>query len=78
MKLSDYLRHHQIPRSAFAEKIGVDVASVGRYVTGERRPTWPVLRLIKTVTDGQVTADDFMDPPESVDVKTENSGADCR
>ena len=63
MKLGEYLKQVGTTRDAFAEAIGVDVVSLGRYITGARRPAWGVLRKIRDQTGGRVSADDFMDPP---------------
>ena len=62
MKLSDYLARVDKTRAQFAAEIGVDPITVGRYVTGTRRPRWDTMARIAKATQGQVTADDFLDP----------------
>lgn len=61
MKLADYISSTATTREDFAAVIGVDVASVCRYINGTRRPKWDVIATIKQVTGGQVTADDFLE-----------------
>ncbi len=71
MKLADYLEQNRMTAADFATLIGVHKSSVSRWVdpdssTGiEHRPGWDVLKKIKQVTDGQVTADDFMGDEQS-------------
>ena len=62
MDLNTYLEEKQISRPVFAEEIGVTVQALGRYLNGQRRPEWEVLKAIKKVTNGEVTADDFLEP----------------
>ena len=51
-------------REDIAEKLGVSVVSVGRYLTGERLPRPETLIKIKSMTQNLVTADDFLDYAE--------------
>lgn len=60
MKLDAYLSEMGMSKAAFAKLIGVSEEAVRRYVTGERKPDWPVLARIAKHTDGRVSADDFM------------------
>lgn len=64
MKLSDYLKRHKIDRKEFAEAVGVDRVSVYRWETGK---SFPIRHLSKIValTDGKVTANDFVQPQEA-------------
>tara|TARA_R110000868_G_scaffold936_4_gene7152 strand:- start:1551 stop:1784 length:234 start_codon:yes stop_codon:yes gene_type:complete len=61
MKLGTYLTRMDKTRAQFAAEIGVDLVTVGRYVTGARRPRWEIMARIAEATKGQVTADDFLD-----------------
>lgn len=61
MNLADYLLQHQLSPAEFARRIGVGRMSVHRYLRGERFPRPHVLRRIRAVTAGHVTADDFVD-----------------
>lgn len=65
MKLSEWLNRVDKSRDQFAAEIGVDPVSVGRYVTGERRPRWDVIAKIHRATGGQVSANDFLEIKES-------------
>jgi transcriptional regulator with XRE-family HTH domain len=47
--------------AAFAGRVGVDVKTLYRYLSGERFPTPENLRRIREATGGGVTADDFVD-----------------
>lgn len=60
MKLRDYLTSQGITPAQFAAQIGVNQVSVTRYLAGTRRPVWTVISRIVKVTDGRVTANDFM------------------
>lgn len=59
MDLRQYLTDCGITIPAFAERIGVAVQTVHRYVAGERFPTPDNLTLIQEATEGTVTANDF-------------------
>lgn len=60
MKLGEWLAATGTARSEFAERIGVDHVSVTRYVNGVRMPRKATLAIIREVTNGKVTADDFV------------------
>ena len=59
--LADYLQEQSISTEDFAKRVKVDPISVGRYLRGERRPNWEVMRRIVKETDGSVTPNDFME-----------------
>lgn len=59
MRLIDYLEHNEIAYPDFAEKIGVTMTSLTRYVKNERIPEKAVMKKIKKYTGGDVTADSF-------------------
>lgn len=60
MNLSDYLRTKKITPAEFGRMLGLKSrASVGRYLTGDRKPADDVMSKIKQVTNGKVTADSF-------------------
>ncbi len=61
MKLAEYIDLNAIDKREFACLIGVTVVSLNRYLSGERRPEWPVLAVIRKVTGGQVTPNDFLE-----------------
>lgn len=61
MKLSEYLKQEALTASAFADRVGVTHVAIVRYLNGARRPDWPTLHRIVKVTNGQVTANDFME-----------------
>jgi transcriptional regulator with XRE-family HTH domain len=63
MRLTDWLKKHDLPRGDFARKISVSEVTVTRYITGSRRPEWDVLQRIVEQTGGAVTADDFLPKP---------------
>jgi hypothetical protein len=62
MKLHDWLKSVDKSRGCFAAEIGVEEVTVGRYITGVRRPRWDILAKIMKVTDGKVGPEDFMHP----------------
>lgn len=57
--LSAYLRQQDISIQMFAKMVNVKVASVHRYVLGERIPRPEILERIIKVTKGAVQANDF-------------------
>jgi predicted transcriptional regulator len=59
MKLGLYLAKEKICPSAFAEKIGVTVQAVHRYIAGERVPHREVMQRIVLHTQGEVQPNDF-------------------
>jgi transcriptional regulator with XRE-family HTH domain len=59
MKLSSYLERETLAVEQFAEQVGVDPASVRRYLRGDRRPRGRVMERIIEVTGGSVTPNDF-------------------
>lgn len=61
MRLDTYLDSKSIPDSDFAVLIGVSRQTVHRYKSGERFPEPPILSKISEVTNGEVTANDFVD-----------------
>lgn len=63
MTLSEWLRSQNMSHEEFAERIGRDRSAVTRYVNGTRMPRREVLEQIADVTDGAVTANDFVEPP---------------
>lgn len=66
MQLSQYMKRHGKSSQQIAEAIGVDNSSVSRYLAGKRLPTPQVMRKIKQVTNGAVTADDFYEQTADV------------
>ena len=60
-------------RDAFAESIGVEEATVTRYINGTRVPRREIMTKITAVTAGDVTANDFF--PQPVDSATGNGRA---
>lgn len=64
MKLGAWLTAKGLTNAAFAETIDVDESSVSRYVNG-RMPRKPILARIKTATENQVTANDFVSDDEA-------------
>lgn len=61
MKLAQYLTDNDLKPAAFADRIGVAPSTITRILRGERKPQLDLIRKIKAGTDGQVTADDFME-----------------
>jgi hypothetical protein len=44
--------------------IGARQSSVSKWLQGDSRPSWAMIRTIKEVTKGCVTADSFLDVPD--------------
>lgn len=60
MKLSEYLELHSIKRGEFASSIGVTGGWITSLCDGSGWPSRDVAERIARVTDGAVTADDFL------------------
>ena len=61
MHLRAHLSQTGETAARFAARVGVDVKTLYRYLSGERFPTPENLRRIREATGGAVTADDFVD-----------------
>ena len=61
MRLAEYLAASNLSDAEFADRVGVHKSTVGRWVAGAVRPAWDQLPKITAATDGQVTANDFVD-----------------
>jgi len=64
MTLHEFLIEEGYTQQAFAELIGVRQSSVSKWLQGDSRPSWSIIKKIKEVTDGQVTADSFLELPD--------------
>jgi transcriptional regulator with XRE-family HTH domain len=64
MQLDEWMRRNGKTYQDVADALGVDDVTIGRYARGERRPRWDVLTRLVEVTGGDVTANDFLPPPE--------------
>lgn len=60
MKLKDYLRAKKIPYKVFAYKMGVELVTVYRWISGDRIPPLHTAIAIEDATDGQVTCRDWI------------------
>jgi DNA-binding transcriptional regulator YdaS (Cro superfamily) len=60
MKLSDYMAREGLTDTALALKLGVASSTVLRWRSEKTKPDWRVLPAITAATDGQVTANDFI------------------
>ena len=62
MKLTDYLHKNRIRANAFAKMVQVSPATVGRWMYDEKMPfKIETFRRIAAATNGQVTANDWVD-----------------
>jgi len=66
MTLNDYLTTNSITGANFAEKIGVNAATVFRIRTGRVFPHRKTMAAIIAETDGEVTANDLVLPPDEI------------
>lgn len=65
MELRQYLDDREMPVAAFAERIGVTVQALYRYINGERIPKREIMDRIVRATCGRVTPSDFYAPAEA-------------
>jgi DNA-binding XRE family transcriptional regulator len=59
MKLQAYLKRHKLTLQEFADKSGISLATVWRYVNEKYTPSLKAIRKIRNATDGRVTERDF-------------------
>ncbi len=59
MRLRAYLDRENLPIATFAGRLGVSVAALHRYLTGERFPRQEVMQAIIELTGGAVQANDL-------------------
>jgi transcriptional regulator with XRE-family HTH domain len=64
MNLTQYFQFKNISRQEFASAVGVDPVSVYRWENGTRLPVRHFARIAE-VTEGMVTANDFVQPQEA-------------
>jgi len=60
MKLKIWLETKGIRPATFAKQLGCSHTTIGRYLNGERLPRRNILMKIDKVTEGEVTANDFI------------------
>jgi transcriptional regulator with XRE-family HTH domain len=65
MQLRRYLDDQDIPVALFAQRIGVSVQALYRYLHGYRLPQRKVMDRIIRATHGKVTPNDFFDSAEA-------------
>ena len=68
MQIGDWIKSRGLTDVDFAELVGVDKSTVGRWVAGTVRPDWDRLPKIIEVTEGLVTANDFI--PKQTQLKS--------
>jgi transcriptional regulator with XRE-family HTH domain len=59
MLLSEWLKREKIGVEEFGKRIGRSHATVSRWCTGKRTPSFDALQKIMKATNGEVTAEDF-------------------
>ena len=64
MTLHEFLIEKALTQQAFADMIGAKQSSVSKWLQGDSRPSWAMIRTIKEITKGSVTADSFLDIPD--------------
>lgn len=66
MKLTTYLRKHDLTASDFAARLGKPPSTITRILRGEHEPRMDLLRAIHAETKGRVAPNDFL---ERIDAK---------
>lgn len=67
MTLSEFLASQNMTDAQFAELVNRDRSTVTRWRNGQTRPDWDAIAAIGAVTDGKVSALDFVNAKERVD-----------
>jgi DNA-binding transcriptional regulator YdaS (Cro superfamily) len=65
MKLRDYLHHNRIPKGEFADLVGISGPWLSQLCEGRGWPSREVAARISSATNGEVTANDFVNLEES-------------
>lgn len=60
MKLSAYLKSHNIRPASFAALVGVPASTISRIVSGKRNPRVDTAQKIADATNGEVSLADFV------------------
>jgi transcriptional regulator with XRE-family HTH domain len=60
MRLREYLRLADVSQTRFAALIGVQQATISRYISGEQIPSTPIVVKIRDLSGGAVTLDDWL------------------
>jgi predicted transcriptional regulator len=60
MRLGEFLRSAEISQTRFAALLGVQQATVSRYVLGEQVPSVPIVVKIRDLSKGAVALDDWL------------------
>jgi predicted transcriptional regulator len=61
MYLKIYLDSRNFDQKEFANAIGISPGAVSNYISGTRKPTLKIGRMIERYTKGKVTIDDMLD-----------------
>ena len=64
MRLIEFLKKHDMTQTQFAELAKLTQASISRYATYSQKPDLDALIKIRTATNNQVDAEDFVRPNE--------------
>lgn len=80
MRLADWLIEQgksprRLTQEQFAQEVGTSSSTISRLVSGRRRPSLDLARRISEVTNGKVTANDFVG---EVDDEPQPAGAGQR
>lgn len=65
MQLSKWMQQHGFDDASFGAAVDVDRVTISRIRRGVNRPSWDLAARIKDVTQGAVTADDFLEYGET-------------
>ncbi len=60
MELSQFIQENRLTQRGLARALGVTEAAASLWCRGLRTPNYRNLRKIRALTDGQVSADDFL------------------
>ena len=67
MRLSKWMALNGMADGHLAEKTGVDRATISRIRRGKHRPSWELMLRLREMTQGAVTADDFLFETEAAE-----------
>ena len=59
MRLREYLRLADVSQTRFAALIGVQQATISRYISGEQIPSTLIVLKVRALTGGTVALDDW-------------------
>lgn len=73
MKLGEWMEESQLDDAAVAARVRSDRSTISRVRRGMHKPSWELVEKLRDVSDGKVTANDFLDDPANGDAQAKGA-----